>query len=98
MVLELICDFQPEIFKNQYIINHLFPAACNVSDAGRFHDSMEPAEGSLEQSALPPIKDGPEVRPGFKPMRFRSLFDAKHKIFSNLLAKTVDMQKFKKEE
>lgn len=59
---------------------------------------MEPAEGSLEQSALPPIKDGPEVRPGFKPMRFRSLFDAKHKIFSNLLTKTVDMQKFKKEE
>lgn len=46
----------------------------------------------------PPIKDGPEVRPGFKPMRFRSLFDAKHKIFSNLLTKTVDMQKFKKEE
>lgn len=55
-----------------------------------------PGEGSLEQSALPPVKDGPKVRPGFKPLRFRSLFDAKHKIFSNLLTKTVDMPKLKK--
>lgn len=57
-----------------------------------------PGEGSLEQSALPPVKDGPEMRPGFTPLRFRSLFDAKHKICSNLLTKTVDMPKFKKKE
>ena len=55
-----------------------------------------PAEGSLEQSALSPIKDGPEVRPGFKSLRFRILFDAKHKIFSNLLSKTVDIPKLEK--
>ena len=38
------------------------------------------------------------MRPGFKPMRLRSLFGAKHKIFSNLLTKTVDMPKFKKKK
>lgn len=51
-----------------------------------------PGDGSLARSASP-SSHGPDVRPGFKPSRFRGLFASKHSILSNLLINTVDMLK-----
>lgn len=68
MVLELLCYFQPEIFKNQCIINHFFPAACNISDAGRLpwlHQSQHLVRAAWSRVPIPPVKDGPEMRPRF---------------------------------